>query len=510
MINIYNPNICNYTNSAIDAINCGWISNHGEFVKKSTNQFSEFLNIPHVILMANGTCATHCLFLSIKYKYPNINKIYVPNNCYVAAWNSLLMEYDESIIDVMKMDLETWNICTDDDYIKSLDKDAAVLIVHNLGNIVNVPRLKNLRPDLIFVEDNCEGLFGKYENINSGTSNSSLCSSVSFYGNKIITTGEGGAFLTNDTDLYNYIFKVYSQGLSSKRYLHDTHAYNYRMTNIQAAFLYDQLNDINNILNNKKQIFSNYEKLLKNLIESNKVKIFKKEENTENSHWIFSLRIVDNSLSIEETYDFFKNKGVDTRPFFYPINAHGHLKNIKFDDEISYKLNSEILMIPSSPDIKYEEQEYIIDCVNQFVFYIDTKLKINIIDNNNSELLKNFILNNKSETFRYFDKRDKSIINNHLLTIILTNETGESVGYSHIDKEDDEYWFGICLLEGYQNKGLGKKLMDYIFNNNKTKLIKNIQLTVDIVNLSAINLYKKFNFIEVENNSTYLKMVRYN
>ena len=253
MISIYEPEISNYSNSAIQAIKSGWISNHGEFVEKSTNKLKEILNAKHVILMANGTCATHCLFLSIKYKYPNINKIYIPNNCYVAAWNCCFMEYDKNQIEVMKMDVNTWNICVDEEYIKSLDTNSAVLIVHNLGNIINVPRLKRLRPDLIFVEDNCEGFTGKYEDIYSGTSESSLCSSVSFYGNKIITTGEGGAFFTSDDEVYNYIKKVFSQGMSSIRYLHDTHAFNYRMTNIQAAFLYEQLNDFDKIITNKKE-----------------------------------------------------------------------------------------------------------------------------------------------------------------------------------------------------------------------------------------------------------------
>ena len=68
MISIYEPEISNYSNSPIQAIKSGWISNHGEFVENSTNKLKEILNAKHVILMANGTCATHCLFLSIKYK----------------------------------------------------------------------------------------------------------------------------------------------------------------------------------------------------------------------------------------------------------------------------------------------------------------------------------------------------------------------------------------------------------------------------------------------------------
>jgi perosamine synthetase len=368
IISIYNPNISLYSSSAIEAINSGWISNHGIFVDKATKKLSELLDCKYIILMANGTCSTHCLFLSIKYKYPSIKKIYVPNNAYIAAWNSLLMVYNIERIEVMKMNLDTWNIETNEEYIKSLDNNSAVLIVHNLGNIINVPRLKNIRPDLIFVEDNCEGLFGKYNEIYSGTSEDILCSSMSFYGNKIITTGEGGAFLTNRQDIYDHIKKVYSQGMSNIRYLHDVHAYNYRMTNIQAAFLYDQLNDINNILSNKKQIFENYELLLQALIIEGKIVLFKKEDNTENSHWIFAVRIIGNNKSIEETTEFFKTHNVDIRPFFYPINKHRHLNIIQNNDEISFLLNKEIIMIPSSPTITIDEQKLV---VNAIVLFLD-------------------------------------------------------------------------------------------------------------------------------------------
>jgi perosamine synthetase len=367
MINIYEPDITKYREKAIEAINSGWISNHGEYIELSTKKLSDTLNCGYSILLSNGTCATHCLFLSIKYRCPEINKIYVPNNAYVAAWNSALMVYNIEQIEVMKMNPDTWNIETDEKYIQSLDKNTAVLIVHNLGNIINVPRLKKIRPDLIFVEDNCEGLFGKYDKIYSGTSDDVLCSSISFYGNKIITTGEGGAFLTNHQDIYEHIKKVYSQGMSSVRYLHDVHAYNYRMTNVQAAFLYEQLEDLESILENKKSIFNNYEALLQPLIEDGKVSLFKKEENTENSNWIFAVRIIGNTKSIEETTNFFNSNNVDIRPFFYPINRHEHLKSVENNDEISLLLNKEIIMIPSSPTITIEKQKQVVDVVKFFI-----------------------------------------------------------------------------------------------------------------------------------------------
>jgi uncharacterized protein YjbI with pentapeptide repeats len=173
-----------------------------------------------------------------------------------------------------------------------------------VGNVVNVPRLKRLRPDMVFVEDNCEGFLGKYgkhdddetQHQYSGTSDATLCSSVSFYGNKIITTGEGGAFFTNDDAVYDHISRVYSQGMSSKRYVHEVHAYNYRMTNVQAAFLYDQLSDLDTIIAQKTKVFETYRTLLNehDLIRSGRVRLFAKEDGTQSTHWIFALRIVGN------------------------------------------------------------------------------------------------------------------------------------------------------------------------------------------------------------------------
>ena len=363
MINIYNSNIEKYTSSALNAIKSGWISNHGEYIKLAEDKLKSVTNTKHCILMANGTCATHCLFLSLKFKYPTINKIYVSNNSYVASINSVLMVYTIDQIELMKMNIDTWNIDTNEEYIRSLEKNSAILIVHNLGNIINVPRLKHIRPDIIFLEDNCEGLFGKYNDCYSGMSEDILCSSSSFYGNKIITTGEGGAFYTQHDDVYEFIKKIYSQGMSTTRYLHELHAYNYRMTNIEAGFLYDQLNDIENILKNKYKIFETYDTLLEPY--GDKIKLIKKE-NTLYAPWIYAIRIINNK-SIEDTTEFFKKNNVDIRPFFYPMNSHHHLKSLKNEDEISYILNKEIIMIPSSPDITFDEQTQVVNVIKLYL-----------------------------------------------------------------------------------------------------------------------------------------------
>ena len=162
--------------------------------------------------------------------------------------------------------------------------------------------------------------------------------------------------------------------MSSVKYLHDTHAYNYRMTNIQSAFLYDQLNDINNILIKKKEVFNNYKILLDELIQTGKIKLFVNEAETESADWMFAVRIVGNTKTIEETNIFFNDLGVDIRPFFYPINKHLHLCDIENNDEFSELLNREIIMIPSSLTITIEEQQKVVNIIYKFIqFYAKTQ-----------------------------------------------------------------------------------------------------------------------------------------
>lgn len=492
MINIYEPNIAPYTKSAIDAINSGWISNHGTYVEKSKALIQTTFNIKHAILMANGTCATHCLFLALKYKHPEINTIYVPNNAYVAAWNATLMTYEQSQLRVMKMDENTWNIDTDE--ITKLQPNSAVLIVHNLGNIINVPKLAEQRPDLVFIEDNCEGFTGKYNGIYAGTSPTTLCSAASFYGNKIITTGEGGVFMTQHTDIYEYINRVYSQGMSSTRYLHDVHAYNYRMTNIEAAFLYDQLVDIHSIITQKQEVFQRYREGFSQLPS---VKLFSIEKDTTPANWIFAIRIPNNPKPIPGTIEFFRQHSIDIRPFFYPINRHQHLTTLAppQSDPIAETLNREIIMLPSSPTLTQKQQYQIINTVIQYLLHIQNITIQQITPENKHEIYTNFLSQIQDKNFRYFSKRTEECIDLHTYSIVLQNIiTKDYVGYTHIDQG----WFGIYVKPSHQNQGLGSLIVQYILNYCREHDINHLQLAVDKTNERAIRLYEAGGFAPLQ------------
>lgn len=367
MISIYRPNLTNYKKSAIEAINSEWISNHGKFVGLATEKLKEIIGAKYCVLMNNGTSATYCLYLALKFKYPNITKIYIPNNVFIAPWNCGQVLYNSSVFEVMRLDTDTMNIDTSDDYIKSLEINSAMVIVHNLGNIINVQRLKRIRPDIIFIEDNCEGIFGKYEGNYTSSSDANLASAVSFYGNKTLTTGEGGAFFTQYEDVYNYIKHVHEHGMTSEKYIYDVVAYNFRMTNIQAAFLYDQLCDIKNILDNKRRIFEVYQSKLSELVKKGKVIFSTAESDTEKAHWMFNVRLVGIDYKIFE--NLMLVNGVEIRPMFYDIHCHSHLNHINhpYKDLEKQRIANEYVMLPSYPALTNDDITKIVSVIEKLL-----------------------------------------------------------------------------------------------------------------------------------------------
>ena len=205
MIPIYSPYIKKYTKSAEKQLRAGWISNHGKFVDLTTELLCKILNVKYCILMNTGTASTDCLLQALLYTYPQIKRLYIPDFVFITPWSLSYKYFSPEKITPLKVNTLTMNMDTSEKYLMSLEKGAAIFCVHNLGSIVNIPRIKRIRPDLKIIEDNCEGLFGKYEGIYTGTSDSSMASACSFYGNKMITSGEGGAFFTNNSKCFDSI-----------------------------------------------------------------------------------------------------------------------------------------------------------------------------------------------------------------------------------------------------------------------------------------------------------------
>jgi perosamine synthetase len=359
MIKIYEPYLNKKTLSyAHEALDSTWISSQGYFLDAAKEKLKSILNVKWIVLTNNGTTATHLLAKSITRKNPNIKNIICPNNVYVAAWNSFL--YDNHFkLKPIDADLKTWNV---NQNLIDPKEDDALLIVHNIGNVINVPKLQEKHKNTLIVEDNCEGFLGKYGDDYSGTK--SLCSSVSFFGNKTITSGEGGCFMTNDDDIFEYINNIRNQGQSSEKFIHNNLGYNYRMTNIQAAILFGQLEIMDEIIEKKSNLFNLYRENLKTL---DNVEFQEVESGTVHSNWMFSLRFNNIDLEIKRSLELYLYKmGVETRPMFYSINRHEHLKNVSSDNTVADLLNSQILILPSHPNLSKSQILYICNLIKDF------------------------------------------------------------------------------------------------------------------------------------------------
>lgn len=119
-----------------------------------------------------------------------------------------------------------------------------------------------------------------------------------------------------------------------------------------------------------------------------------------------------------------------------------------------------------------------------------------------NELIGN--LGTAAQSFRYFNSRSTEVINNHLVTLVLT-DNGKPAAYGHLDKENDIIWLGICVIPVYQNKGYGRSMMNELINAARQLKLSHIFLTVDNDNQPAIRMYEQFNFTKEKESGTYCR-----
>lgn len=366
MIPIYKPYFTKKSLSYVhDAIDSTWISSYGKYLPMAEEALKEITKSEYVILTNNGTSATHLVAKALKYKYPKVYHLLVPSNVYIAAWN---MFYTDPIYNLIPIDSDsnTWNFnYRDPKFSEEIGKKGetiGILVVHNIGNIVNVPEIKKLFPNTPIVEDNCEGFLGEYNGSPSGTE--SLAYSISFFGNKTITSGEGGAFCTNDEEIYSEMNRIRAHGITSRKFIFDGIGFNYRMTNLQAAILYGQLEILEEIRSRKRGISELYKKNLK----SDSIKFMVSEEGTSPANWMFGIKLEDLSedqMMKLQLHLHFNN--IETRPMFPPINYHGHFHFYGDNFPISKMLYDKVIILPSYPELTETEIKYISKTIKDFL-----------------------------------------------------------------------------------------------------------------------------------------------
>ncbi len=350
-----NGNEKKYVNECIDST---WISSKGKFVSQFETAFANYIDIKHATTVSNGTVAIHLALLALGIGKDD--EVIVPTLTYIASVNSIT--YTGATPVFVDSLIETWQIDPSDIIKKITPKTKAIMAVHLYGHPCDMDSLVAICKEynLFLIEDCAEAIGTMYKGKHVGTFGD--ISTFSFFGNKTITTGEGGMVVTNDETLHDRSMHFKGQGLAKHRqYWHDVIGYNYRMTNICAAIGLAQLEQVELFLDQKRAIAKLYKENINNPI----ITFHDEIGDVVHSYWMFSI-LVNNSSKRDELRDFLELHGIETRPVFFPVHTMP-MYSSKFQKyEVAELIGWRGINLPSFPLLNKEDIIYITNLINQF------------------------------------------------------------------------------------------------------------------------------------------------
>jgi perosamine synthetase len=238
-------------------------------------------------------------------------------------------------------------------------------VVHLYGHPCEMDSILSIANEYnLFVIEDCAEAFGsRYKGRDVG--GFGHISTFSFFGNKTITTGEGGMVVTNDKTLFERAIHFRGQGLASHReYWHDVIGYNYRMTNICAAIGLAQLESAEIFIERKREIA----RLYRTGLAAMPVEVHPEAQNVWHTYWMTSILVADASER-DHLRAFLAEGGIETRPLFYPVHTMP-MYSEKFQRlPVAENLGWRGLNLPSWPGLSNDDIGYVIDRI--FRFYGD-------------------------------------------------------------------------------------------------------------------------------------------
>lgn len=324
----------------------GWVSSGGPFVERFEKMMADYCGAQYAVSCSSGTAALHLILLA--YGIGAGDEVIVPSLTFIATANAVTYTGAKPVF--VDSDPETWNI---DPYkIKGsiTPRTKAILPVHLYGHPADMDPILDVAKehDLLVIEDAAEAHGAEYMGRKVGTIGDAGI--FSFFGNKIITTGEGGMIVTNNERISERCRFLRDHGMSKeRRYWHTSLGYNYRLTNLQAALGVAQLEKIQSIIYKKKNVSKNYEKCLKNIPG---ITLPPNMEWAKNVFWLYTILIDDKvcGISVEEIIARCDDKGIETRPVFPPIHEQP-IYSTGQSLPVAERISATGISLPSSPDI---------------------------------------------------------------------------------------------------------------------------------------------------------------
>ena len=337
-------------------IETNWISSKGDFITKFEQQFAEFCNVSYASSCSSGTAALHLALLALGIGKGD--EVIIPNITFVATAN--VVRYCNATPVLVDVDKETWNIDPDKIKEKITSRTKAIIPVHLYGNPCDMNKIMDIAKEysLFVIEDAAEAHGAKYKGKMVGSIGDVGC--FSLYGNKIITTGEGGMCVSNNEKIIDRINFLKNHAMSKlKKYWHEEIGYNYRLTNIQAAIGLAQLERIDKFIEKRKKIFEIYKKNLENV---DGVEFQKQTKDSKMAFWMVSI-LVENR---DELMEKLQQKGVETRPVFYPLNEmKPYSSNALFQNSEFISYNG--ISLPTHVNLTEEEVSFICDSIKKIL-----------------------------------------------------------------------------------------------------------------------------------------------
>jgi len=352
MIPVYQPTLIGnekkYVNNCLDS---SWISSKGHFIAEFEEKFAAYTGNRYAVSVCNGTVALHLAMVALGIG-PG-DEVIVPTLTYIAPVNAIAYTGATPVfVDSLQ---DSWQMDPEDIRHKVTAKTRAIMVVHLYGGPCDMDSIMTIaREHGLFVVEDCAEAFGAlYNGKHVGTFGD--IATYSFFGNKTITTGEGGMVVTNDETLHDRSIHFKGQGLAKHRqYWHDVIGYNYRMTNICAAIGLAQLERADEILAKKREVARRYAVGLHGL----PVTLHGEANNTRHSYWMCSI-LVDEPSQRDPLRDALDQAGVETRPVFYPVHTMPMYAQKYQRHPVAENIGWRGINLPSWPEMSGDQINYI-------------------------------------------------------------------------------------------------------------------------------------------------------
>lgn len=488
-----------------------WISSKGKYIDLFEKAFADYLGIRYALSCTSGTTALHLALLALGIKKGD--EVICPTFTYVATANSI--RYVGATPVFADCESDTFNINPFKIEKLITKRTKAIIVVHIYGHPCDMdPILKIARKyNLYVIEDAAEALGSQYKGRKCGTLGDVAI--FSFYGNKIITTGEGGMVVTNNKKIAERVKLLKGQGMDpKKRYWFPILGYNYRMTNIQAAIGLAQLENIEKFISKRRKIAKMYNYYLKGIDGL----VLPAEKNyAYHSYWMYSILIEDEyRRGRDEVMKFLAKNGIETRPFFYPMHTMpvykkiNKNKDLKISEDIAVRgINLPTFYSLKKKDIKFISHQLIKFKVDEIKDKFNKKYIARKTESKDEKKLFSFFeIIKKCRLNRFFHPHSfnkqavKKIIsilggNRKDLYFLVLNQKHQIAGYFMLRGFDEGYKipsFGVVVHPNYTKRGLGTEITKLAIKICKRLKVRKLMVHVYKDNIIAKEIYKKLGF----------------